>query len=559
MAYNNKPKYNKGYNGNKGKKPVATVVKDFYNPYAFVPFADCAYSLTDEEKKELDSIHEIPVKGSLSGRLKVDFRAENPFCVRKSDGKNLNIDGQYYVPGSSIKGMVRSVFEILTLANARNGVENNRYSMRDLRSDDYELKNEKSAAESGFLLKINGKYYVQRCNSERKHYNDIKAYNLKEARTIEEKYKAVKSTCIYQGGQKYMWMFSGFMNNKRHEYLFEIPLFSESELIPLVDPELTDFLFIHEKENENKNWKFWKKRLKNFTSLDDVNEGGIAPCFFRVNDETNTVRDLGFSYLYRQPYSKTIHQFLPDGHKQDEMDLSQAVFGYVKGKNALKGRVQFGNAFIENAKVLSEQKFVLGSPKPTFYPFYLEQKQTGKLSTYFGESRLSGAKRYIIHGVQEGVNNNNRNVSTSFFPLDRGTTFTTYVNFHNLHDYELGALIAAITFCGRTDCYHSLGYAKPFGFGKLKVESCSLEHISAIDPRSETDMDKLLDAFIQKVTSQCSINKEQWQSYVEKLFQIASTDLAANKVRYPIMGKKFENEFNAIKNNKYSLADFTPR
>ena len=41
-----------------------------------------------------------------------------------------------------------------------------------------------------------------------------------------------------------------------------------------------------------------------------------------------------------------------------------------------------------------------------------------------------------------------------------------HLHIHNLKDYELGALLAAITFCNKYEkCYHSLGYAKPFGYG----------------------------------------------------------------------------------------------
>ena len=91
------------------------------------------------------------------------------------------------------------------------------------------------------------------------------------------------------------------------------------------------------------------------------------PCPFKFN---------GFSYLYRQAYAKSIHDFIPKCYKeQGEIDLAQSVFGYTNKEDALKGRVQFGNVILENPNFASEQCFILGGPKATFYPFYLQEFQ----------------------------------------------------------------------------------------------------------------------------------------------------------------------------------------
>lgn len=572
MAYNNN--YNQGNNKggryqqgyNKGgrnqqqsfnnKQPIE---KDFYNPYTFVPFSKKVYELTEDEKAELEMVHDVPVKGSLSGKIRVDFEAVTPFCVRKSDGKNMSINEKYYVPGTSIKGMVRSVFEILTYSNARNGVANNRYSMRDLNSKDYELKNQEQ--ESGFLVKVKGKYYIQRCKSKKMNYDDIKKVTGEDisdgVRTIRDKYKRIPRFIKYEGKEA-IWFFSESVptrphdkHRKKHEFLFYVPNFSEEKLIPIKKEELEDFLFIHEKENENKNWKYWRGLISNYPSVKDVRKEGIVPCFFRTFNDGSSVKDLGFSYLYRQPYSKKLHEFLPEAHqKANSIDMAQAVFGYVNGKDSLKGRVQFGNSFIEKAHSLQELNLVLGSPKPTFYPFYLEQNNGygQKQNTYFSNSTLSGTKRFLLRNVAE-KGTTKSNVSTNFTPLDKGTKFTSYIYFFNLHDYELGALLAAITFCNQLDCHHSLGYAKPFGYGRLKVNSCTVEQCEL------NDIDVLIQTFINKLTSRCQIDKKEWSDSVHKLFAIAKGGNYDKPIHYPNMQNK---DFQSIKSNKYSLNDFTP-
>lgn len=562
MAYNNN--YNRGGGKPKGGSPSKKIQyplnKDFYNPYTFVPFANYVYSLDENEEKELSAIHDIPVKGALSGRITVDFEAQTAFCVRKgTDEYSMNIDGSYYVPGTTIKGMIRSVFDILTFANARNGIVNNRYSMRDLRNKDYELKANDKPQTAGFLLRIKGKNYIHKCKYyDAWRYEDIEDYTgkngLKQKRKVSEKYRFIDRFTYDEDDNPAMWLFSGFMNNKEHEFMLTIPEFSNQELIPIQNEEWDDFIFIHEKENANEAWKYWRGIIKNYDSVSDINKDNkpaIVPCFFRCKKGTNEVRDLGFSFLYRQPYNKKIHDFLPSAHKSSGIDLGEAVFGYVKKDKALKGRIAFGSAFIENATRLGRQTFIMGSPKPTYYPFYLQQNDRNgeKLNTYFNNSILSGAKRYVLQSEEKKGEEKPCSVTTSFYPLDKGAQFTSCISFHNLHDYELGALLAAITFCNKPECFHSMGFAKPFGYGRMKVTGCKVTDCD------KTDIDDLIRIFKEKITSRCNIEIEEWEKSVHKLFKIAST-VTNDKdkvVRYPIMDHK---EFENIKNKKYSLSDF---
>lgn len=579
MAYDNKGKrpYNSNRGGNwnnkggKGKPSPANVSKDFYNPYSFVPFSDVVYQLDETELAELDTIQDAPVKNGLSGKISVDFEAQTPFCVRSEEKGNARICDRYFVPGSSIKGMLRGVMEILSMANVRNGVVNNRYSMRDLRSSDYELKADDGTKLSGFLFKLNGKYYIQECACEKYHYDEIDQWreffkdgktvnDLKNAKSLKDKYDVFKSMYLQFEGEEQLCMFmlSGFMNNKRHEYLLDIPARFDN-LIPINLQEWKDFIFIHEEENDNKSWEFWEKKLINYSGVSEIEKSqkpGIAPCFFRLSDDGKSVKDLGFAFLYRQPYPKRVHDMIPRSYPEDGLDMCDAVFGYVNGKNALKGRVQVGHSFISNAEVLGEQKFVLGSPKPTFYPFYLSQENHGRgLNTYCSDTVISGTKRYLVHAEAQASQPGTPNVDTSFYPLDKGTRFTTDIYFHNLHDYELGALLSSITFFNHTECSHSLGYSKPYGFGKMKVTGHRIEY----DYGCSANEDTLYKVFLDKVCTRCKISRDEWLKMVVPLFVLADdSKTSAKPIRYPKMSKADGKEFEAIKNNKYSLSDFSP-
>lgn len=567
---------NNNYNmqkSNRGKNSPNNVKTDFYNPYTFVSVNDRVFYLNEEEVKELATIQDVPVEHSLSGSIEVVFKALSPFCVRSDGEQSANMNGKYFVPGSSIKGMIRSVFEIMTYSNMRNGIANSRYSMRDLSNDDYKLKSSDGPQRSGFLVLLNGNYYIQECKSEAKKYSEIAQLankrpgidekQLKFAKKIRDKYDLLRSPFVKVGEEMKMWFFSNFIDKKNHEFLFDIPDFDESHLIPLEEKEYNDFIFIHEKENANESWKYWKRKLKNYSSIEEIkkdNYYGIVPCFFRKKTNKFAVRDLGFSLLYRQPYPYTIHDFLPDEHKKDGIDLAQAVFGYVNSNNALKGRVQVGNAFIENAKPTSEQTFVMGSPKPTFFPFYIEQEDGKKQVTYCSKnSIINGYKRFLLWDSAKIGDAEKTKVTSSFIPLSQGTQFTTRIYFHNLHDYELGALLSAITFYQNMDCSHALGYAKPFGYGRLAVTDCKL-NLANDSKIVTTDLYK---AFVTKIYERLGLSEDDWLDDMAYLFYIAQGNYEPQKeIRYPKMKNTKEgqksNEFIAIKNQKLSLVDFTP-
>lgn len=534
------------------------MAKNFYNPYTFVPLCKEVYALSEDELKELELAHDVPFKNGRSGKIVVSWKAETPICVRQSDGCNTNVEGNYFIQGSSIKGMIRSVFEIITRSNFKNGISNTRYSMRDLRSPDYELKANNKPQKSGFLFQVNGDYYVKECYSEQWEYgeieNDENITGLKQHRSIEDKYNQLNSRIVeFDDDSLAMWFFSGFMNNKEHEFLFDIPQSFENAY-PLKQDEFNDFRFIHEKENENASWKFWKRILRNYNSLEEIKKDGykgIVPCFFRTfnKEGEKCVKDLGFSFLYRQPYSKRMHDFLPETHTRGGVDLAQSVFGYVDGSNALRGRIRVGNSFIANAKLKSKQTFILGSPKPSFYPFYLEQKNPNQLNTYFAKDAcLSGYKRFLLKNVSLNGETPSSKVTSSFVPLSEGTEFSTTIYYHNLRDYELGALIAAITFCNKEKkCCHSLGYAKPFGYGRLRVVKIDTEGIDRV---------AVYKAFLMKLCDKLKIKETDVESQIKYLFTIAEGAYQDKPIRYPNMQKK---EFNIIKNDKSSIKDYSPK
>ena len=91
---------------------------------------------------------------------------------------------------------------------------------------------------------------------------------------------------------------------------------------------------------------------------------------------------------------------------------------------------------------------VLGGPKPSFYPNYMEQPNSGGQYQTFMDSdcRVRGWKRYPVRPIGDistpkGVTDK---VDTKLIPLKEKAKFTFRVKLHNLKPVELGAVAWAL-------------------------------------------------------------------------------------------------------------------
>jgi CRISPR-associated protein (TIGR03986 family) len=236
------------------------------------------------------------------------------------------------------------------------------------------------------------------------------------------------------------------------------------------------FKFIYQ---ESEAWHYFRKKRK-------------IPVFFRTQkiNQEEIVKDFGLALLYKLPYEKSALEVARKSQQLNEkeitIDLADKIFGSVskdKVSNVypFKGRVQFGHAFTVNTAEEDEPVIKrMGSPKPSYLPIYIDQSQLGKNGTttnylsYNNENALlSGWKRYPLHydaNKMEPEGEFNPQLDTVFKPLKKGTTFHCRIRFHNLKSFEVGAILSAITFHNNhKNLCHSIGFAKPYGFGKLKV------------------------------------------------------------------------------------------
>lgn len=550
---------------NLDNQAVSEILETFVNPYNFIPVqnnffeADWASSIS----------HDIPYSDGISGEIHIDFEAVSPIIIKEGKSNNfVNFDSKPFIPATSLKGMVRNVLEILSLSKISTLTKDDRYSMRDLSpyNKDYTIKKNLNDVKPGLLIQLNGNFYVIECEKyERISYKELEELidepgigsRIKKSSSVKEKYKIIEEKPFYENEEDSDWVLvlTGKMFNKKAEYGFKLPEIIEP--IPISEKVVKNFRFIYEKETESASWKFWKSKIHDFESIPTKSELTKRICFAPVFfiKEKKEIKHFGLTFLYREPYQNSIHELIPKKHlEKTKSDLADTIFGSAVNES-FKGRVSFSHAFIKDFRIEQEREIILGSPKPTFFPFYLEQDTKENYSTFSNaNAKISGWKRYLSHNNIENqiFSNQNENIRTKIRPLGVGCKFTSVVRFHNLRELELGALLSALTFHNNQEkCVHLIGMAKPLGYGKIRLNNLKLKCSKAgYEPKA------LMAKFEKKICDKLfEGNFDKWSKSVIKLFEYAQQTSNSKIIRYP----KAFNEFKNIKNMKLNINDFSPK
>lgn len=527
-------------------------------PFNFVPLSDKVFF--PDWASAIS--HDIPFEDGVSGSIEMMITAQSPIFVRNghthgdADAKNENYmsfsndaDGRYFIPGTSIKGTIRNVLEIMSFGKMCM-VNNKRYSIRDLKLPEYMSYFQNNSIHCGWMTLRNEKnIIITDCGEPYRisHKTIDSIYNTDLVDTFETEANFKKNSDKYRSA---IYKIKKFENKNKTSTFLEIKstdpnpvdkrkfvivsptndgikgtivftgqpgirkpgfkradgtklkgtgkfyefVFPEQEItsytLPVGENSLyEDFCFVYKDSPE---WDYWREILES---------NGRVPVFFSTKD--GQIVHFGLSYLYKLPYIKKICDYLYDCHKSKDKDLPECIFG-TADDSGLKGRVSFGHAFCVNEKEYYDTLYpYMGSPRPTYYPMYLKQEgsdglvktqKNGKTtkvlySTMLSQSaKLRGFKRYPVQKkyVEDfEVPKDQESNTNPFNPLAEGSEFKCTVRFHNLKRIELAALVSAIQLGAGS--YHSIGFAKPFGYGKCSIEITNIHgcDISVEDLKKE--------------------------------------------------------------------------
>jgi len=231
----------------------------------------------------------------------------------------------------------------------------------------------------------------------------------------------------------------------------------------------------------------------------------------------NLVEIISYSKLKGKIKENYLNRFDENSnHLSEDIDLSEALFGTLE----LKGRVNFSHLianknFDEDIED-SEKKEILMTPE--------------------AKKNKIGWKNYpLSNSLKPSKKGNNEDIVSQFIPLKKDIIFNGKVRFHNLRDFEIGALISALTFHNTAGCFHTIGMAKSLGYGRVKIK---------IDFK---DTEKVLQAFEEKLNIKLFNGKILWhrdkiitELYKRHSFEEVSIIPFSNKISLELEDKKRE-------------------
>ena len=463
---------------------------DITAPYRFVRTHNKIFYPSWGQKQGKDISFDMPYMDSQSGQINITITAKSPIFVgngtdKKKDGDKtdkpqefFNHNGTYYIPGSSIKGMIRTIATILSFSKM--SLDDKTLSCRDINNPAYKKKAMKqNQTFIGWLYVKSKKWYIDEIGELTKEhkisYEKLEQLfgksliaNLK-TKQAHAKYELLQHKNLHL--KEGTIVLTGFFGKKKNEFIFPHTITQTHNLTNEQVKTFQEAYYIGT-PNESKDWtKRWKQEIK---------QGKKVPIFFQKT-QNNQIRHFGLSMLYKLPYDNSTQALYTrslTNYNKSYLDCVDRIFGFVRDdtqsheNKALKGRISFSHFKAQGSpKSFAKQSLILSTPRPTFYPYYIDQTPNTLFKTYDEkDSKLSGFKFYVPrHNIMNHKGNGNSNILSHIIPLDEGTTFTGTLRYFNLKKEELGLLLLTLTFL-QDKHYYKIGGAKPYGFGDCHIK-----------------------------------------------------------------------------------------
>jgi CRISPR-associated protein (TIGR03986 family) len=516
-------------------------------PYNFVPLPECVYTVEDGIEVAGQKIkpweqHDRFVPGTHSGWIDLEIETLTPLYIRgpvartedgtwdARDGRLrpepfTTPDGRPVIPGSSLRGMIRTLVEILAFAKIQ-PVSEAKPFYRTVAPDRIgkaygERMRRGQGVQGGFLCRRGGEWVIQACKVLRVDRGKLRRFvSFRTTPDWTPPWPPQHGRCwIRREGETRRvsdirigrdrpngsdWeaatlVITGSVPDKRREFVFLDPA---EDVDPIRVPEKIWDRF-HD-EDQITQWQeraFPRDKPRPGCRPRDGYLRDGEPVFFLVDESQKSEENpdglvfLGRAGMFRLPYDLSPFDLVPGHIRNAPLDLAEAMFGKVGKDESIKGRVFFEDAVATDGgpawfgEVLVPR--ILSSPKPTTFQHYLTQDGTkGKreLTTYLqgDQTTIRGHKLYW-HRWDEGqgidqVKESNQHDAllkdlkqehprdtqhTIIRPVKAGVRFGGRIRFDNLTDLELGALLCALQL--PEGCAHRLGMGKPLGLGSVHI------------------------------------------------------------------------------------------
>lgn len=500
------------------------------SPYNFVPLPEKILYPGDGD----DELRQDNYQG-LSGYYEITIETSSPLYIRGMKTADLpeeektaffNVNGNFRIPGSSLRGMFRNLVEIISYSRPSD-VGDDRYPYRSVESNlhgrnyssrlNFEGEKNKFTPKylAGFMHQVGPEWRI--CPAQeiegvtfmRVSHGLLNA-KVPGWRTEEKAVQTVNVKLVYvKPGNYEFHSVHGFLQMKRI-WVDDINL-NESEATPQeailvtsgpMGKKKSEVLVLPEnKRIPRSEWKKINKTVVNSYRTDSIpkfrgvwlaGKNGVLqeghPVFY-ILDKDGEVEAFGHCPMMRLPYQNSpmdlLNRDLPRGTTPD---LAERMFGYVD-QTAYTEKSRAGRIFFEDGIWVEKENpsenagnaispKILSTPKPTSFQHYLTQSQPDDRNTLrdydSSGTSLRGYKMYWAKGEFPDYLASEDRVQrfprqhTRIKPLSRGNQFIFRLRFDNLTPVELGTL-AWIMRIAQDDRYRlRLGMGKPYGLGAIR-------------------------------------------------------------------------------------------
>jgi len=378
---------------------------DIKNP-ARAPYNSIPLNKTVVKAPEPPDLNEYHDK-RLTGWINLNIETKTPLYIRDTlsieDIKNKKTSndisnfyspgGKIKIPGSSLRGMTRTMLEIVSYGKFDFFDDQPLYfrglaDKSNLRTEyqskmtSYDIKNKKTQYKfnAGYLFTKGLNYFIKPAKFDKipKTKSEAKIKKSGKSYTIFNYYKISQSECI---------VVSGDMHNKKNDWLIYAP---EKNAIEIPVPE-DDIISYHNDINRS-------KEVPNLIELSKTDE---VPCFYvKWKDSSEKERiSFGHTGMFRLAYEKTIADYIPENLRDtSKIDFAESIFGK---KDKFPSRVFFEDANLcegQGDDILMKESTpkILSSPKPTSFQHYLVQSSDNirSLNHYNSNTAIRGNKLY---------------------------------------------------------------------------------------------------------------------------------------------------------------------
>lgn len=482
----------------KGTPPVLGQAGHATAPYNFVSLPQGVLTVPIEggrgDEEECERAQQsyrahVLAPGRLSGHIALTIATKTAVFIGAEEGADFFAPcGTPVIPGSSLRGMIKNLFKIVTCGAMRSGEDYHDHTlyfrtmagsnagMRGLYSKEMSCTESTDGKQDSTRTNADPGYLIQQ-KDDRRYYICPAEYRVEPDKKDGSKYNTVDWDLPQRGEAS---CYTGPMQGKASYTVHYAPRWGERIPVPeeVVQAYREDIsrkgVDLLDKKDKNGNDKIFLARegqaAAEFTGNSDITF--VVPCFYRQEKE-GEIRHFGFGRFYRIPYRSSISDHVL-GMDCAGFDYADALFGC---KELWASRLSFTDALPETEVQMESAAYpcVLSEPKPTSIQLYLEQEtKSGELAHW--DTKYVPIRGYKLYWHQKNSpawrnpeQKETNVVKSRITPVKAGTRFYAGIRFERLSEDELGALLKTLQITGKQLCC-KIGKGKSLGLGSVQIK-----------------------------------------------------------------------------------------